>query len=202
MAALRMPGTLAVPVGVSRFWIIAFEFQPYAASLHRLDSAHPGPQDVRHASGIFLGLLADVLGQHFGFLGNRRQLQGVQRLRLLLLAQRGLLRQMVLRSAAWSSIGRGGSVAAEARLAMCDARLRPSRIAHNISDDDQRAAATATRRPLRSGSILFLRNCCCHGDAGDCRRGLGAAEAARDSASIQTAASPPPADRRARRRIR
>jgi hypothetical protein len=52
---------------------------------------HPGPQDVRHAGGIFLGLLSDVFGQHRGFLSGGGQRQRIERFGLLLLAQRRLL---------------------------------------------------------------------------------------------------------------
>ena len=145
--------------------------------------AHPGSQDMRHGSGILLGLLADMLGQHLGLLGYGRKFQGVQSFRLLFLARAAC-------SASWFSIcvlrlspvvvpscgpSRTGST-----------RLRPRSL--KTTNEQRQQNGHANSHPHQHE--LVLRACSYQRRAAP-EAGLDAGGTVPDSAWLRTAGSPP-----------
>src|SRR5271157_6603039 len=104
MAALRKPGMVSS--------LVVLRIMAGDPRASRLFLADPGAQDLRRDVGILGDLFPQVLGEHFGLLGNdRRELQGGQRLGVHFLLQGvafGQLRLQLLLDVDSRQAGRSG----------------------------------------------------------------------------------------------
>ena len=108
---------------------------------------------MSHGAGILLGLFPDMLGQNLGFLGYRRKLQRIQRIRFLFLARAPPVRPAGSRSVCSALTGRGGQLAAPSPPVPWDCA------ATSLNTTTSSVSRTATATPAPTSTNLFLRAC-------------------------------------------